>query len=125
MFLPHANVQIHLFGQPVDMRKSFDGLHNLVRSQTDWLPMSGHLFCFINRSANQMKALYWDRTGYCIWAKRLEAGRFIKDWSQITTHSMDPMSFQLMLEGLEIVRKNRRYDHEIAMKKLQKNMGLV
>jgi transposase len=60
------------------MRKSFDGLSALVRNTLAQDPLSGHCFVFVNRKATQMKVLYWDRTGYSLWAKRLERGRF---WS--------------------------------------------
>ena len=65
---------MHLYGQPVDMRKSFDGLYALTRRELDQDPLSGKLFVFINRRATQMKVLYWDRSGFCVWAKRLEQG---------------------------------------------------
>ncbi|MFW8567368.1 IS66 family insertion sequence element accessory protein TnpB [Orrella sp. 11846] len=63
------------------MRKSFDGLSAMARHAMNMNPLSGALFVFINRRANQMKVLYWDRTGFCVWAKRLERGRFISNWA--------------------------------------------
>ncbi len=57
------------FGQPVDMRKSFDGLYTLTRHALGQDPLSGSLFVFINRGATQMKILYWNRSGFCLWAK--------------------------------------------------------
>ena len=72
MFFPEGQVRVHLYGKPVDMRRSFDGLYALTRHELGQDPMSGALFVFINRRATQMKVLYWDRTGFCVWAKRLE-----------------------------------------------------
>lgn len=80
MFFPEGQIRVHLYGQPVDMRKSFDGLYALTRHGLGQDPLSGRLFVFINRRATQMKVLYWDRTGFCLWAKRLEQGRFLSDW---------------------------------------------
>ena len=82
MFFPEGQVRVHLYGRPVDMRKSFDGLYALTRQELGQDPMSGRLFAFINRRATQMKVLYWDRTGFCVWAKRLERGRFVSDWGR-------------------------------------------
>ncbi len=62
------------------MRKSFDGLYALTRQALGCDPLSGELFVFINRRGTQMKVLYWDRTGFCVWAKRLEQGRFVSNW---------------------------------------------
>jgi transposase len=70
-------------------RKSFDGLQALVRHGLGEDPLSGGLYVFINRRATQMRVLYFDRSGFCIWAKRLEAGRFVSDWAQVRTREMD------------------------------------
>ncbi|OYV74306.1 MAG: hypothetical protein B7Z70_12135 [Acidithiobacillus ferrivorans] len=70
---------------------------------------SGHLFVFINRRATQMKVLYWDRTGFCLWAKRLEQGRFLSDWQKVTPREMDWTGLKLMLEGIEPGHLRKRY----------------
>ncbi|QKE39930.1 MAG: IS66 family insertion sequence element accessory protein TnpB [Ferrovum myxofaciens] len=75
MFFAEARVRVFIYGQPVDARKSYDGLYALARNEMKQDPLSGHLFCFINRRANQVKVLYWDRSGFCLWSKRLEQGR--------------------------------------------------
>jgi len=110
MFFPEGQIRVHLYGQPVDMRKSYDGLQALTRNGLRQDPLSGHLFVFINRRATQMKVLYWDRTGYCLWAKRLEAGRFLSDWRQVSQREMDWTGLKLMLEGIEPVHFKKRYE---------------
>jgi transposase len=113
MFFPEGQVRVHVYGQPTDMRKSFDGLYALTRQELAQDPLSGRLFVFINRRATQMKVLYWDRTGFCVWAKRLEQGRFLSDWRGATTREMDWTGLKLLLEGIEakVVRKRYRYPH--------------
>lgn len=111
MFFPEGQVQVHLYGQPVDMRKSFDGLYALTRQELGQNPLSGRLFVFINRRATQMKVLYWDRTGFCVWAKRLEQGRFLSDWRQVATREMDWTGLKLLLEGIEAKVVRKRYKH--------------
>ena len=67
---------IYVATTPVDMRKSFDGLSAIVKNSFRKNPLDGTFFVFINRSADRLKILYWDRDGYALRYKRLEAGRF-------------------------------------------------
>jgi transposase len=71
--LPPA-VKVFVCTEPVDCRRSFDGLARAVEEVVREHPMSGHLFVFRNRAGDRAKVLGWDRSGYCIWYKRLEAG---------------------------------------------------
>lgn len=112
MFFPEGQVRVFLYGAPVDMRNSFDGLYALARHGLRQDPLSGHLFVFVNRRGTQMKVLYFDRSGWCLWAKRLEAGRFIKDWREVNHREMDWTALKLMLEGIEVKRRLKRYCHE-------------
>lgn len=109
MFFPEGHLRVHLYGQPADLRKSFDGLYVLARHGLKRDPLSGHRFVFINRRATQMKVLYWDRTGWCLWAKRLEAGRFLSDWRQVSHREMDWTALKLLLEGIEPGARRKRY----------------
>jgi transposase len=115
MFFPEGQVRVYVYGQPVDMRKSYDGLYAVTRQKLGQDPLSGHLFAFINRRATQMKVLYWDRTGFCVWAKRLERGRFLSDWRKVTTREMDWTGLKLLLEGIEakVIRKRYKYPHGV------------
>ena len=75
MHLP-ASVRVYLCLSPCDMRRSFDGLHALVRDHLELDPFAGHLYLFANRRRDRLKILYWDGDGFAIWAKRLEAGNY-------------------------------------------------
>ncbi len=68
--------RVFVYGKPVDMRKSFDGLFGLVSTALGEDPLSGDLFIFVNRRRNYLKGLVWDRTGFLLIAKRLERGQF-------------------------------------------------
>ena len=68
--------RIYLAAGATDMRKSFEGLSDLVRHQFKEDPLSGHLFVFANRRKTRLKVLYWDGSGTWICAKRLEKGCF-------------------------------------------------
>lgn len=64
---------------------------------------------FINRRATQIKVLYFDRTGLCVWSMRLEQGRLIANWDNVTTHEMDWTRLKILLEGIEPKRIRKRY----------------
>ena len=96
------------------MRKGFEGLYGLVRDRLPCDPLSGHLFVFVNRRGTQIKVLYFDRSGWCLWAKRLEAGHFIADWRDVRSREIDCTSLKLLLEGIEPRRRHRRYQHQGA-----------
>ena len=68
------SVRIHVAVDPVDLRKSFDGLAHLVRGVLQDDPMSGHLFVFRNKRAHLLRVLFWDRTGFCVLSKALDRG---------------------------------------------------
>lgn len=71
-----SNVRIHLARQPVDFRKSIDGLCGAVANVLKADPLSGHIFVFHNRRRKALKLLYWHMGGFCMLYKRLERGRF-------------------------------------------------
>lgn len=73
--LPPA-VRLYVATEPVDMRKSFDGLAALVEHHLAEDPLSGHLFCFFGRRLDRVKILWLDHGGYALFYKRLERGRF-------------------------------------------------
>ena len=109
MFFPEGQVRVFLYGEPVSMRLSFDGLYALTRHRLQQDPLSGHLFAFINRRATQIKVLYFDRTGLCVWSKRLEQGRLIGNWDNVSSHEMDWTGLKLLLAGIEPKRIRKRY----------------
>lgn len=108
MFFPEGRIRVHLYGQPCDMRKSFDGLSALARNALGRDPMDGSLYVYVNRKAMQMRVLYFDRSGYCVWGKRLEAGKFLSDWRAVHTREMNWTELKLLIEGIEIGRRRKR-----------------
>jgi len=98
--------KILAYREPVDMRKQFDGLVALTKSALGEDPLSGSLFVFFNRRRNIVKAVYWDRTGYCLFAKRLERGRFALPGTDRAC-SLSEQAFRLILDGIELGRRRR------------------
>jgi transposase len=87
--------------EPVDMRKSFNGLYAVVQAVLTQDPLSGHLFLFTNRLRNRVKALYWDGTGLVLYAKRLERGRFGWPGGDGASRCLRPEELTLLLHGIE------------------------
>ncbi len=112
MFFPEGRVRVFLYGRPVDMRKSFTGLYALTKGELRQDPLSGYLFVFVNRRGNYLKCLYFDRTGFCLWAKRLERGRFVSNWARAATRELDCTGLKLLLEGMEKGRKKLRFSRK-------------
>lgn len=102
--LPHS-LRVLLAVEPVDMRKSFDGLWAVAEQKLGEDPMNGALFLFTNRRRNRLKALYWDGTGVWVFAKRLEQGRF--SWplgSDRRKLSLAPEAVTMLMNGIELQR---------------------
>jgi transposase len=101
-------VQVWLATQPVDMRKSFDGLAEVVRSFLGRDPLSGHLFVFRNKSAQRVKILWWDREGLAIFYKRIERGEFFfPKGGDDPSIAIDSGQLMRLLSGLEVAAKRR------------------
>ena len=111
MFTLPPSVKIFVAVQPVDARKSYDGLRALVESHFGHDILAGYLYAFINRRAHQIQILFWDRNGLCIVKKRLEAGSFrlVRAADGDATHvEVDAAELALMLEGIELQGAKRR-----------------
>lgn len=98
------NIRVLAYGAPVDMRKSFDGLAAIVRGGLGADPLSGELFLFVSRNCRRAKVLLWDGTGLCVYAKRLERGRFTAPWTcgDGMPLRMTMSELQLLLEGMAL-----------------------
>jgi len=97
-------VRIYVATTPVDMRKSFDGLVEVVRSFLGHDPLSGSMFVFRNRAGHMLKILWWDDGGLAIFYKRLERGTFRFPYSGEKSLVIDRDQLLRLLQGLEVVR---------------------
>ena len=98
-----GDIAIYLCRDPVDFRKGINGLSVLVEATLKYDPFSRNLFCFVNKRRSQIKVLYWQRTGFCLWLKRLEEERF--KWpfhleGQVV--ELDEDQFRWLLDGLDL-----------------------
>jgi len=109
------SVRAYGYAAPVDMRKGFDALAALVRRSLDRDPTSGDMFLFVSRDRIRAKVLVWDGTGLCLYAKRLERGRFASLWARGEGDQIELTmgELQLFLEGCKEVGKRRLSPPEI------------
>jgi transposase len=110
-----ASVRLFVAREATDMRKSFDTLAALVIDVVEEDPQSGHLFLFVNRRRDRLKVLWWDRSGYCLLAKRLEHGQFrVFDRADGTRGAFEMSSSELtlILEGIDLRGAKRRLSHD-------------
>jgi transposase len=98
-------VQVWIATAPVDMRKSFDSLAEIVRSFLGHDPLSGSLFVFRNKTNVRLKILWWDRTGLVLYYKRLERGTFRFPGAKEPSVAIDAAQLLRLLDGLEVVAR--------------------
>jgi transposase len=98
-------LRVFAYAAPTDLRKGFDGLAALVVSALDRDPLSGECFLFTSRLRTRAKVLHYDGTGFCLYHKRLEAGRFASLWERSEGGSLELTiaELALYLEGSRLV----------------------
>ena len=105
-----ATVRIFVYTEPVDMRRGFDGLALIAREAMAQDPRSGSLFIFTNRRTDRLKALWWDRNGYCLLYKRAHRAVFelpsAEDPNSVCVR-VDGKALAQLLAGSAKVRKHR------------------
>jgi len=105
---PSPAVRIFVATAPTNMHLSFDRLAALARDVIHQDPLSGHLFVFQNRLGDRVKILVWDRSGFCLWYKRLEQGVFHFPRAHATHLEIDAADLMLLLDGIELIQATRR-----------------
>ena len=110
-----AGVQVWLAAGETDLRKGFDGLAALIQLQLSEDPFSGQLYVFRGRRGDRVKILWWDGDGLCLFAKRLERGKFV--WPRATsgTVSLTGAQLSMLLEGIDWRRPSRTFEPQLAV----------
>lgn len=114
MISPPAGVRVYLACGMTDMRKGFPGLSALVQDVLKQQPFAGHLFVFRGRRGDLIKILYWDGNGLCLYAKRLERGRFIWPRAKEGTVCLSQAQLAMLLEGIDWRQPRRTWAPELA-----------
>jgi len=111
-----CSVKIFIYTQPTDMRCGFNKLSMLAETFMRQDPFSGHLFVFFNKYGDKCKILFWDRTGFCIWYKKLQEGTFerLPNPEGRASVEVDIAKLTWILEGIDLfrARRRKRYEHK-------------
>ena len=110
-----ANTHIWIAAGVTDMRRGFTGLSAQVQMALEQQPLSGHVFVFRGRGGDLIKLLWLDGDGLCLFAKRLERGRFIWPKAESGTVSLTRAQLSMLLEGIDWRRPVRTTDLPLAI----------
>lgn len=101
MIGPPSGTRIWLVAGVTDMRRGFDGLSAQVQTALSMNPFSGQLFVFRGRRGDRIKVLWWDGDGLCLYAKRLERGKFMWPRAENGKVCLTPAQLSMLLEGID------------------------
>jgi len=110
-----AGTRIWLAAGVTDMRRGFQGLSAQVQTVLEQQPYSGHVFVFRGRRGDIIKCLWFDGDGLCLFAKRLERGRFIWPKADSGTVSLSRAQLSMLLEGIDWRRPERTFELPAAV----------
>ena len=116
-----VSAKIHLATSPVDLRRGYSSLYNMIEQRYGGEPLSGHLWVFLNKQRSLVKIFWWDTGGMCVLAKRLHEGTF-----QAKTNLTDkivmltPGELQMLLDGLDLARlRPRRWVRKSSIERMK------
>lgn len=110
-----ANTHIWIAAGITDMRRGFTGLSALVQTTLEADPLSGHVFVFRGRRGDLIKILWFDGDGLCLFAKRIERGRFIWPKAESGTVSLTRAQLSMLCEGIDWRRPVRTSEVPMAI----------
>lgn len=117
MFTLSSINRFHLYSQPTDMRKSFDGLSGIIQDALGSNPCSGDVFVFINRRRDKVKLLHWQGISFMLYYKRLEEGTFeVPNYDpQVGSITLNYTQMVMLVDGLTIknIHKRKSYNPNI------------
>jgi transposase len=111
MILHKKPSSIYIAIEVTDMRKSINGLTQIVQEEFDLELFSGNYFAFCNKRRDLIKILYWDENGFCIWLKRLESDRFCWPESEQEVLEVSNSALEWLLHGLDVQQAHQRLNY--------------
>ena len=108
MIGPGVGTRIYVRCGVTDLRKAFDGLTQIVEDDLSRNITDGDFIVFCNRARNRLKAIYWDGSGLCLFAKRLEGGRFAWPQSKEAAKEITSAELSMLLEGIDFRNATHR-----------------
>jgi transposase len=110
-----TGTQIWIAAGRTDLRRGFTGLSAIVQTVLQQDPFSGHVFVFRGRRGDLIKVLWWDDDGLCLFAKRLEKGRFVWPQAESGSVSLTKAQLSMLLEGIDWRRPVRTHSPELSV----------
>ena len=110
-----TGTEIWIAAGVTDLRRGFDGLSGIVQTVLETSPFSGHVFVFRGRRGDLIKVLWWDGDGLCLFAKRLERGRFIWPKAENGKVALTRAQLSMLLEGIDWRRPVRTHTPEMSV----------
>jgi transposase len=110
-----SRLKVYLWTGQTDMRKSINTLSILVQESMRMDPFSESIFLFCNRSKRIIKALYWERNGFCLWQKKLEEHRFHWPQSAPEAREITPEQLAWLLSGLDFTGAHERLNYSSVL----------
>lgn len=107
MFVDFSRLKIFLKPGHTDFRKQINGLTIIIAEEMKMDPLSSHLFLFCNKARNRLKIVYWDKTGFCLWLKRLEKDKFPWPKNENDTIEIDIRKLQMILSGIDFWKAHK------------------
>jgi len=117
MLIYPTKFRLFIYKAPTDMRKGFNGLSALVCNELSLDPLSGDLYIFRNKNKNKLKVLYWDKSGYALWYKSLEQGKFLFPDRNQATFEIDLSELSCILDGIDLRHIKRHVRFSLAKNK--------
>ena len=105
------NQAIYIVAGITDMRKQINGLSAIAQDKELEAIFTGAYFVFMGKTRHVMKILYWDRTGFCLWIKRLEEDTFPWTRKQKGMIAIERDKFKLLVRGIDIFKEHRKLEY--------------
>ena len=110
-----SHTRIWIAAGVTDLRRGFTGLSALVQTKLEQNPLSGQVFIFRGRRGDLVKLIWFDGDGLCLFAKRLERGRFVWPQAREGSVSLTRAQLSMLLEGIDWRRPERTWDPQLAV----------
>ncbi len=112
MIIDWKKVKIYIKPGPTDMRKQINGLSRIIQDELSYDLFSGALFLFCSKNRTRLKIIYWDKSGFCLWLKRLEEEKFPWPVNETEAREISRSQLRMLLAGIDFFHKHRRLPYK-------------
>lgn len=111
MIIDWSNVKIYIKPDSTDMRKQINGLSVIVEEDLKQNIFNGDLFIFCNKNRKRLKIIYWDRSGFCLWMKRLEVDKFPWPKNEEEAREISKNQLEMLLDGIDFFNAHKKLNY--------------